>query len=109
MSQHTQFAPEVNERTNFPLCRLHNLRIVDSLPPGCPYTSEWPHDRLAEMHDASWREISYATFARKERYEICSSCRLPQDVRERLRPRNEKPARSQLAASGPITVCRVRK
>lgn len=104
MSNYTEFAPEVNERTNFPLCRLHGTRIVDAFPPGCPYWNEWPHDRLAEMQDASWREISYAAFALKERYEICSSCRLPQDVRDRVRSSSAAPAESRAPNSQSIGV-----
>ncbi len=115
MSQHTQFAPQVNfsdQRTEFPLCLLHNVRLVFSLPQGCPHDDEYPDEVLSRLQDDAWARMSQVDLSGlvlKERYEICAACRLPRDIRDRLRHRIEKPVRPQLAASEPITVRRVRK
>ena len=74
---------------SFLRCRLHGHRLVDGLPPACPYANEHPQDVLARLQDRAWAaaaDLDLDEFlALRERFETCFKCRLPVDVLGRLR------------------------
>jgi hypothetical protein len=100
--------------TAFPYCHLHGHRLVDGLPPGCPYEDEYPGDVLARLQDAAWAQIPQLNLegfaVLKERYEICSCCRLSREVRERLRRAEARPSTPPRRApsTGPVAVHLIR-
>lgn len=81
--------------STFPFCRLHRIRLVDALPPKCPYRAAFRVDVLNDLQDAAWARLARADPSGLDllrKLDICSSCRLSRHVLERLRPNAETPA-----------------
>jgi hypothetical protein len=113
MRTYSTTAAQRQSASVFPHCELHGVRIVDFLPPGCPYRSEWPSDVLACLQDDAWRRLSQGDVSGldlKARYEICSCCRLSREVRERLRRAEARPPTPPRRApsTGPVAVHLIR-
>ncbi len=56
----------------FPLCLLHNRRIVDELPDGCPFWDANPLVDIRELLDGAWTTPYSPSTA--DRIAICQSC-----------------------------------
>ena len=90
--------------STFPRCRLHGIRLVDSLPPACPHREEFFLDALRDLQDEGWARLlgdESSGLDLLERMRICESCRLPRHVLDRLRA-----GRAQSPASTPPPVRR---
>jgi len=74
--------------STFPLCRLHNVRIVDELPRGCPLAEENPSRAIQELQDRAWSKMLDIVHDPSgghdlERVHICGRCELHRNSRVR--------------------------
>jgi len=73
-------------RGSFPLCQLHDIRLVDALPPRCPLGEPDLSKAMNGLRDAAWGvRGSGVDLATLERFETCAACNARGSHVERLR------------------------
>ncbi len=62
----------------FPVCKLHDYRIVLALPMGCPFQASNPLDRILEVQQRGWAQLAkdelHSGLALLEIAETCDNC-----------------------------------
>jgi len=62
----------------FPLCKLHNLRLVNRLPAGCALGDRNPLERIAQLQEAGWSQLAveeyHAGGILLDAADVCNGC-----------------------------------